>query len=474
MTVERNGTNYNDVIIAQKTYWGTIWETWVIHGLDGNDTLAGGEDNDYLYGEAGNDTLAGGGDNDWLDGGTGVDTMQGGMGDDIYIVDNAGDQAIEVTGAGIDEVRSSAYSYSLSNTSNIEKLFLINDAYEGNGNNESNTIAGTNLDNRLHGWGGHDSISGYGGRDRMFGGSGSDSLYGGDGHDSIHSYNDTNSSYGDDSSVDSLWGGNGNDVLYAGSGSDYLYGEADADSLISGTDNLTDFLYGGYGNDTYFIKGAASITEYADGGTDMMYTDSENYTLPEPTYSLNLENLMLGVNVMNGSGNRLNNEIWGSGQNNRIDGKGGHDTLHGNQGADMLLGGDGIDVLNGGDNDDFLNGYNATLADYQDTEIDVLTGGGGADRFFLGSNHLQYNVYSRSDYALITDYNRAEGDKIEVFGISSKHFQDYNLVQNADLTGNAALDTQIFYKNELIAIVNGNSTMTVGQDLTFAGSPGSF
>lgn len=45
---------------------------------------------------------------DVIDGRGGADTMAGGQGDDTYIVDNVGDQVIELAGGGIDLVRSSA------------------------------------------------------------------------------------------------------------------------------------------------------------------------------------------------------------------------------------------------------------------------------------------------------------------------------------------------------------------------------
>ncbi len=57
-----------------------------LYGMAGNDSLFGGLGLDVLYGGAGNDTL---------DGGADVDTMFGGVGNDVYIVDNAGDVAFE-------------------------------------------------------------------------------------------------------------------------------------------------------------------------------------------------------------------------------------------------------------------------------------------------------------------------------------------------------------------------------------------
>ena len=65
----------------------------------GNFTGTGSEFDNVITGNVGNDTLDGGLGNDTLDGGAGADTMTGGSGNDTYIVDNAGDQVVEVPAA---------------------------------------------------------------------------------------------------------------------------------------------------------------------------------------------------------------------------------------------------------------------------------------------------------------------------------------------------------------------------------------
>src|SRR5690606_8218134 len=79
-------------------------------------------DIENLVGSAFDDVLGGDAGNNVIDGGAGADVMTGGAGDDTYIVDNAGDEAVEGLDGGTDEVRSSLASYQLDQ--NIENLVL--------------------------------------------------------------------------------------------------------------------------------------------------------------------------------------------------------------------------------------------------------------------------------------------------------------------------------------------------------------
>src|SRR5687767_1322685 len=79
----------------------------IINGTPGNDTLTGGNENDFINGLAGNDTLNGGAGADILDGGAGNDRMAGGANDDTYVVDSTKDVVIEGAKQGADAVQSS-------------------------------------------------------------------------------------------------------------------------------------------------------------------------------------------------------------------------------------------------------------------------------------------------------------------------------------------------------------------------------
>jgi Ca2+-binding RTX toxin-like protein len=77
-----NGGAGNDVATASITPGGfpnpDYWDSWVMSGHGGNDTLTGGPKNDTLAGGLGNDLLVGGSGSDFLTGGEGNDRLIGG------------------------------------------------------------------------------------------------------------------------------------------------------------------------------------------------------------------------------------------------------------------------------------------------------------------------------------------------------------------------------------------------------------
>jgi serralysin len=99
------------------------------------------------------------------------------------------------------------------------------------GNDDNNTLNGTEKDECIFGYGGFDTLRGRSGNDTLKGGEGEDSLYGGSGHDKL---------YGQ-TGADLLDGGGGHDTLYAG----------DGDDGINGADGR-DVIYGGFGSDLMF------------------------------------------------------------------------------------------------------------------------------------------------------------------------------------------------------------------------------
>ncbi len=175
---------------------------------------------------------------------------------------------------------------------------------------------------------------------------------------------------------DTISGGGGNDTVFGGSGDDSLIGDYGNDSLIGGSGE--DTIDGGYGNDTI------------SGGSGRDYL----------------------------SGGEQNDVVSGGGGNDIIYGWYGRDLLQGGTGDDELYGCEYVfqgltpydsnqnDTLRGGDGNDTLVGGEGA---------DVMTGGTGADIFAFHSwADFGVVVGPERAYDLISDFNRAEGDKIDL------------------------------------------------------------
>lgn len=263
----------------------------VLFGWLGNDTLAGHGGRDRLYGNQGNDNLNGGANADYLEGGTGNDT---------YVVENGGDQVIELLNEGIDEVVS-FIDYLL--PTHVENLQLRNTTRQGVGNSLNNRILGNRGSNVLVGEDGNDSLAGHGGNDRLI-------------------------------------GGKGNDQLNAGLGQDYLEGNQ--------------------GNDTYAVYDALDqVVEQFREGHDTLVAFVD-YELPDHVEDLQLRDFAFkGVgNAINNRilGNALDNVLRGREGNDSLSGYGGNDLLEGGDDNDALNGGTDNDILIGNAGQDSLVG----------------------------------------------------------------------------------------------------------------------
>ncbi|MEP0888449.1 calcium-binding protein [Leptolyngbya sp. PL-A3] len=358
-----------------------------LQGLAGNDFLEGGDGNDTLDGGEGNDTLSGSNGNDSLDGGLGADTLSGGNGNDTYLIDDVGDDVIEVTAnTGIDLVVSSVnFDMSGNNRTGLDNLTLTGNATNGTGNANANTILGNDQNNVLDGQGGSDRLEGREGNDRLIGGAGdgaADTLLGGAGNDTyvvgtgdvvtedVGAGTDTvESSFtytlgnnlenlillegsgpinGTGNELDNVIRGNSEaNVLRGLLGNDTLEGGGGADSLDGGEGS--DTMVGGDGNDTYVVNIESDVVVEANatGGIDLVQS-AVNWEL-----GTNFENLTLTGNAaISGTGNTLDNTIIGNDANNELRGLGGADTLTGAGGNDLLDGGIGADTMTGGAGDD--------------------------------------------------------------------------------------------------------------------------
>ena len=139
----------------------------VVRGTDAPELLTGTTKDDQIFGLGGDDTLVGGDGNDYLDGGTGADRMEGGAGNDTFVVDDPGDQTIELAGQGTaDRVLARIEDVVLA--PEIEELDLDTGVARGTGNGKDNILRGNAGDNILDGGLGADRMEGGRGADTYF------------------------------------------------------------------------------------------------------------------------------------------------------------------------------------------------------------------------------------------------------------------------------------------------------------------
>lgn len=198
------------------------------------------------------------------------------------------------------------------------------------------TYTGTSNGDYIPGSATADIIYGNGGHDYLIGGDGGDYIDGGTGNDTIMD----NDGQNPDSAVDNLYGGDGDDLIGAGY-LDNAYGGSGTDTLILRLDLATGALVadfsGIWSGASYTIDGAA--IQGFEAIQWLVATQYDDYvTLGTPT-----------------------------GKTAELAGRGG---------ADVLIGGAGNDILNA----DFYYSY----AVINETDYDVLTGGGGDDWLTAG------------------------------------------------------------------------------------------
>jgi serralysin len=375
-----------------------------------------------------------------ITGTTGSDTLAGGLGDDTYVAVDATDIIIEDINAGIDTIRTTVSSYTLSN--NIENLTATGFAQILNGNSLANVILGT---------AGNDTLDGKMGDDTLIGGLGNDTYVidtnmdglietVGQGIDTVRS----TLSFTQLDAAGAL-----ENLTYIGTGSSILYGNSTNNVIIGGEISSSfngfagsDLYFGGIGDDIFYID--EFDTYNGSVGTDYVYIQ----TLTGTTVDLSRSQVEYVVGYIGNDNLDASNTTGGV-------------TLIGGAGADMLKGGLGNDLLfidaddmlvdaGGGTNDiiaiadetgvtlnitaahaeyviggggnDVLNAAgSATRVTIQGgAGADTITGGNADDYLFGGMGADIFKVTSNAQFDVIFDFVDADGaedDKIDVRGL---------------------------------------------------------
>jgi Ca2+-binding RTX toxin-like protein len=465
-----------------------------LNGGRDSDRLLGGTDNDRLLGESGNDTLDGGAGNDTLDGGTGDDSLRGGDGNDQLF---GGDHNDIVYGdAGNDILDGDSGD-------DIVRGGEGNDTLNGEEGNDN--LGGGTGNDIVRGGDGEDLISGVGASlpigsnpgdgelDILTGGAGSDRFLLGDLNEFY---------YDDQGNIDFavITDFNPQDTIRLhGNASDYqlqnlpllipqLGGVVAGTRILKQEDNGSTELIG-------FVQNVFNL----DLNSSAFNFVDQNIGNLNPVQPLQIASLF--DDAIGGIGNPNPNTQWGTPGNdylvadnlnapNQISalegndrvigghdedviyGGSGRDTIYASDGDDFLFGGTGSDVLygeigsdwiEGNEGNDYLNGNkNSSIGTLQPYEIDTLIGGLGADTFAIVKEgpepEIPYldGLHGNLSYARIVDFDKLEGDTIKLAGSR----KDYEILPSFGYGGNAQ-DTNILYKNDLVAVVIDNASNNI-------------
>ena len=350
------------------------------------------------YGNSLSNAIYGNTGSNILNGDAGIDGMFGGAGNDVYFVDNAGDGVVEGASEGNDLVFSTAH---LRLSANVEHLILQGGAdLQGYGNSLINGIYGNSGNNILDGGAGADAI---------FGGAGNDVYFADDAGDvAVESANEGNDTVFSTAHlqlsehVETLvLQGSANLQGYGNSLANMIYGNT-GNNLLNGRIGA-DTMAGGAGNDVYFVDDAFDVVVESSGeGADVVFATVAH------TLAANVETLVLqGSGNLAGTGNALNNNIYGNSGDNTLNGGAGTDLLVGDAGNDILV--FNIGQADGDSVFDFTGNSGAT------GDVLQLVGyGAGATFTNIDATHWQINYNGGSLHEIITFSNGAAIDPSDV------------------------------------------------------------
>jgi Ca2+-binding RTX toxin-like protein len=471
-------------------------------GGKASDTLTGSSQADKIKGKHGNDVLIGLGGGDMLTGGRGADTFKylsfsdsrGARLDLITDFDAREGDKVDLRPLGTATLQPS-YNAALST---LQAVFTYDAAtnrttlsyYQGSSTpvfqvqfkgevrysaeaflgivrpvgptEQADNLTGTSGNDVIDLLGGNDTYDGLAGNDTVRGGGGNDLLKGGDNNDTI-------------------FGGAGNDTIVGGRHGDNLYGGTGADRFVyqdradsapfldssPGIDRIYDFNSAegdkidltALAPNGFYLGDSFRLDLFATGKGQIILTDNG-----DGSYLLRIflpgdvrEDMQVVLNTRVTASDFFGVEtapppaptegddnLVGTSGDDTVDLLGGNDTYDGLAGNDDISGWEGDDTLSGGAGDDSLMGFRGS---------DVLTGGIGADTF----NFSWLN--DAGDVDTVTDFNRAEGDKIDTWASRVDRFQNLGWVL-VDGAFSQAADAK-HTAGQIVQVANSDGTYTL-------------
>ena len=437
-------------ITIKNTILSDLTEDNIAIGLAGgenNDILFGTISDDILFGEGGNDQIYGGDGNDQLWGGKGADSLYGENGSDILRYEVDGTFLSDTSTSLVGYTPDSAYGHFSWNGANVylptnDQRNYYSDydiAYKHDDSVESSRRWVDTWTQKHSRWNG----KGWGSYHTYHAAARYDNSYEIRHYFTKNFYNseDVNIN-GYNRSFDSFDGGDGSDVLLMTDGDDMLT----LDDAISSNSNPGEAR----------VKNMSVI--YANDGNDIINFTSPKYTHDDIIIYSGNGNDRVWSSIGNDTlfGQSGDDEIYGASGNDFISGGIGNDTLVGGDGNDTFEGGDGNDVISGGSGDDLIEGGKGS---------DNLDGGEGNDTISYATSTSGVTVNIADNIANGGD---ATGDTISNFeNITGSAFVDNltgdennNIIEGGAgddiLTGGGGSDTYIWN------IGDGNDTITDG------------
>ncbi|MCA3311670.1 MAG: hypothetical protein INF95_08115 [Roseomonas sp.] len=424
----------------------------------GIEAVMTGYSNDTVIGDNGHNFISLGAGADSADAAGGRDVISYAVGfsrnTSVYVFNEAGNQA-PFTGVTIDLAAGRATDYGGS----VDTILNFEDA-EGSSMHDS--ILGSSGDNDLDGREGNDTINGGAGNDTIRSDAGNELFMGDAGNDLYLMAAATGRVIIDDASGNdtvSFGGVSGREVLASeissvagieaydlANGGNILHLTAARALSVSGTGLFRVF---GSGADRLIFDDTGWVRTGSSGGFDTMSNSAGNATVIASTglVSSDIGSVVNGGegNDTLGGGNGADTIDGGNGAD-LLAGLGGSDSILGGLGNDMMLGGNGNDNLSGGDGNDTLSGDAGNDWISGNTGNDRLQGGAGSDSIDAGSGNdtlwgnLGQDTYvggvgadlfalthqenfssgdagsSVSAQDVVQDFNRLEGDRLDLFG----------------------------------------------------------